>query len=573
MGRGAWRLAWACAIIAMAGCGRGADPPPRPEWTPPEDDGHARLFEREVVTAAPGVHVAIGFGLANVVMLEGEDGVVIVDSTESRSRAEAVRDAFREISTKPVRALVLTHNHADHVFGGLVFTEGRDDIPVYAHETTSALIDEVVSVVSGALYPRSMRQFGQLLPEEMRPHAGIGPDLAYRPDEMALARPTHTLADSMDLEIAGIRLRLIHAPGETPDQVVVWLPDKRVLLAADNIYQAFPNLYAIRGTPYRDVMLWVESLDAMRALGAEVLVPGHTRPVHGAAEVEEVLTAYRDAIQFVHDQTVRGMNKGRTPDALAAELRLPPHLEEHPWLQPRYGTVAWSARAIYAGYLGWFDGDAATLEPLAPDERAFRLAEAMAAGAPLPDQARAALEAGDFAWAAELGAHWRHIEPGSAEAADTLAAAFEGLARAHPSANARNYYLTQAAEARGELVIRGADRAAVPEAFIDSLPIDRFMRAMPVRLKAEEVLDLEQVAVFRFTDLDEAYTVHIRRGIAEVRAEAHPAPDLTVTTTSTTWKRLATGKANPVAAIAARTLRVEGGHLALARFLDHFERD
>jgi len=566
--------ALATALVTASSCGRPAAPPESPPPPPlPSDAERIALFEKGVETVTEGVHVAIGYGLANVVMLEGAGGVVIVDATESRGRAEEVLAAFREITDKPVQALILTHNHADHVFGGLVFTEGREDIPVYAHAATSHHIDEVVSVISHATFVRSMRQFGQLLPPGHAPHAGIGLDLDYRPEEMALARPTHTFEERLDLEIAGIRMELIHAPGETPDQVVVWLPDKRVLLAADNIYEAFPNLYAIRGTAYRDVMLWVASLDTMRALGAEILVPGHTRPVYGAEAVMDTLTAYRDAIQFVHDQTVRGMNHGKTPDELAASLRLPPHLEQHPWLQPHYGTVGWSVRAIYAGYMGWFDGEASTLEPLAPLERSQRFADALAANQPLPVQARGALERGDYAWAAELAAHWRRLEPDNPDAAEVLAESYEALARAHPSANGRNYYRTQAAEVRGEIVIAPADRAAVPEAFIESLPIERFMMAMPVRLKAEEVLDLDQAAQFRFTDIGEDYTIHIRRGVAEVRRGAHPSPDVTVTTTSTTWKRLATGRLNPVQAVVTRAIRIDGGALALSRFLGHFERD
>src|SRR5690606_12671130 len=152
------------------------------------------------------------------------------------------------------------------------------------------------------------------------PHAGIGPGLDYHPEQMALHRPTHTFEDALDLTIAGVDIRLIHAPGETPDQLVVWLPQQRVLIPADNVYQAFPNLYAIRGTAYRDVMQWVESIDIMRDLSPEYLVPCHTRPVYGAEAVMDVLTAYRDAIQFVHDQTVRGLNLGKTPDQLASEI-------------------------------------------------------------------------------------------------------------------------------------------------------------------------------------------------------------------------------------------------------------
>jgi hypothetical protein len=188
---------------------------------------------------------------------------------------------------------------------------------VIAHEKTDALLDEVLDVVSPTIYPRSMRQFGTHLPPTKVPNAGIGPrlDFVEGRNRIALLRPTRSFADALDLEIAGVRLQLRHAPGETEDQILVWLPETRVLLAADNFYRSFPNLYAIRGTPYRDVRRWIASLDAMRALRPAHLVPSHTRPVSGEDAVMRALTDYRDAIQYVHDQTIRWMNAGTSPRA------------------------------------------------------------------------------------------------------------------------------------------------------------------------------------------------------------------------------------------------------------------
>lgn len=562
-------------IVGMlAGCG-GKPPAPATPPPPPSDALrlHTELFKKGVVKVTDGVYAAIGYSLANSILLEGDDGVVIVDTLESSRRAEEVLAAFREVTDKPVKAVILTHNHPDHVYGGTVFTGGDPSIPIYAHASTSEQIDRLVSVINDAIYVRSMRMFGQLLRESGAPNAGIGPGLDYHPETMALARPTHTFEDELEITIAGIHMKLVHAPGETPDHLFVWLPDKKVLLPGDNIYQAFPNLYTIRGTSYRDVMEWVHSLDAMRALAPEFIVPSHTRPISGAREAMDTLTAYRDAIQFVHDQTVRGMNQGRRPGEIAASLRLPKHLEEHPWLQPFYGTVPWSVKGIYDGYLGWFDGNAATLEPLPPAERSQRWADAFTVGKPLGQQAQEALAAGQHAWAAELADHWLRVEPDNTAARDVLAAAFDALGAAHPSANGKNYFFTQSAELRGQLQIHPTDKAALPDAFVDSLPLARFMQALPVRLKAEETLEIDELVAFHFTDVDEHYTVHIRHGVAEVQQRNLDTAALHINTTSTTWKRLATQKLSPAQALLTGELQLEGGVLAIRRFLGYFETD
>lgn len=567
-------MAAAILTSGLAGCGGApvSPPPPRNIDQEAAQTMHRELFRKGVEQVVDGVYVAIGYSLANAIMLEGEDGIVIVDTLESRGRAEEVFAAFRQITDKPVKAVILTHNHADHIFGSAVFTGGDPDIPVYAHASTAEYIAKIVSVVNDATYVRSMRMFGQLLPKADVPHAGIGPGLDFHPDQMALHWPTHTFEDTLEVEAAGIRMQLIHAPGETPDQICVWLPEQKVLLPADNIYQAFPNLYTIRGTEYRDVMEWVRTIDLMRELGAEHLVPSHTRPLSGSEAVAETLTAYRDAIQYVHDQTVRGMNKGKTPGEIAATLRLPPHLESHPWLQPFYGTVAWSAKGIYDGYLGWFDGNAATLDTLPPAERSRKWMEAFASGAPLPEQAASALAAGEFAWAAELADHWLRAEPDNDEARQLLAAAFEGLSRSQTSPNGINYFLTQAAELRGQLDIQPTDKSLIDDGFMDGLPVARFMRALPVRLKAEETFDVDELAQFHFTDTGEFYTVHLRRGVAEVRERRVENPALSVTTTTQTWKRLATNKEGAAQALLTGALTVEGGVLALNRFMGYFER-
>lgn len=551
-------LGWACGT---------PDPvvPPVPRVASALD-----LHTPRVVEVVDGVHVAIGFGLANSILLEGEQGVVIVDAMESGAAARDVLAAFRAITEAPVRALIVTHNHADHVFGSAVMAAG--DVPVYAHATTGHHLDRVVNVMRDVLQVRGVRMFGTALAAGSVQDAAIGPRLRLDLSDIALKWPTHTFEDHHAMTVAGLRIELAHAPGETDDQLFVWLPDRKILLPGDNIYQAFPNLYTIRGTPPRDVLGWVDSLDAMRDLGAEVMIPSHTLPLVGADAIAETLTAYRDGIQYVHDQTVRHMLREATPDELAATIRLPPHLAAHPWLAERYGTVAWSVRSVYDRYLGWFDGDASRLEPVPPAERARRFVDAFAAGTPLPAQARAAAAAGELAWAAELGRLWVQSNPDDGAAKTFLAEVYEARGRDHGNMNARHWYLTTAAELRGTLTVTPRDARDTPPDLVTSLPVEGFMRAMPTRLAAERVLDVDEVIAFDFTDLGETWVLRVRRGVAEMRRRHDEGVTHRIVTDSATWRRVAAGQLSPALAMADGRLRAEGGLVKVARVLSWFER-
>jgi len=241
-----------------------------------------------------------------------------------------------------------------------------------------------------------------------------------------------------------VRMELLHTPGETNDGISVWLPDKRVLLTGDLFLKAFPNLYAIRGAAPRPVPQWIASLTTLIALRAEHVVPGHTRPVAGEANARVALTAYRDGITSIFDQTVEGMKKGERPDELVAHVKLPPHLAASPYLQEYYGTVEWSVRAIYSDRLGWFDGNATHLFPLPESDRAQKIV-ALAGGVPrVLSSARDALVNSDFRWAAELTDCVLAVDAANADAKRLKAQALTELGERQISANARNYYLSVA---------------------------------------------------------------------------------------------------------------------------------
>lgn len=269
-------------------------------------------------------------------MIEGQNGIIIVDCMESHEAADEVMKAFRQYTTKPIVALIYTHFHHDHVGGSHAYLKytNNNQFQVYSHQLTSDILTKFMGKTGTIGQIRAARQFGNYLESSEFINSGIGPCLQFHPDcELSIVYPTVTFNKALEVIIEGIKFHLHHCPGETDDQIVVHLPDLDVLCAADNIYRAFPNLYAIRGTPTRDAYVWAQSLQFMESLQSNYLVPSHTQPITGKEKIKEILNSYRDAILFVHDQTVRYMNKGYFIDDIISKVILPDHLYNHPYLQ------------------------------------------------------------------------------------------------------------------------------------------------------------------------------------------------------------------------------------------------
>lgn len=530
--------------------------------------GHTKEFRQDIIKVTDGVYTAIGYGLANSILIEGKDGIIVVDVMESVEAAMPVKKAFDKITSKPLKALIYTHYHADHVFGASVFT-GNKKVDVYSHEKTLEELDRVTTVTQEVTYKRAMRMFGTFLKEGELENCGIGPFLKFNDrTTMSYIRPDRTFSgDILKVSIAGINLELIHAPGETDDQIVIWIPDKKVLIAADNFYKSFPNLYTIRGTRYRDVLAWVRSLDKMRSLNAEYLVPCHSRPVSGAGKIYEILTNYRDAIQFVHDQTIRGINRGLTPDELVETVKLPQHLADKPYLREYYGTVAWSVRNIHNGYLGWFGGNSTDLNPLPLKERAERFAELAGGKKALLEHAGKAGAEGDHQWVLELTDMLLVLEPDMREAIDLKASSLRRLGLLQGNANARNYYLSQANEAEGNLKLT---KAKIDKDLAHRIPLAAIFNGMSVKLNPEKSADIDKAACFYFPDTKEAYTVHVRRGVAVIEPIFRQKADITITVDSNTWKEIAAKLSNPAVALAKGDVKIEGGIINAVNFLGMF---
>jgi alkyl sulfatase BDS1-like metallo-beta-lactamase superfamily hydrolase len=546
------------------------DPVPDPATAAAQLEQHCeeQIGPPRVEQVADGLWVAIGYDLANTIVIETDDGNVIVDVGMSPERAAETRAAVEAVVPGEVAAVVLTHSHIDHVGGATVWAD--PETPIWA---TNAFTEHLVKQY-GAFAPaetrRGNRQFGVAIDDETLPCSALGrrADVEAALDTGSLM-PTHTFSGFAELQIGGVTIELHEAHGETHDQLYVWLPHLGALLPGDNYYAAFPNLYTIRGTSPRPVDDWIRSLDRMRAHDPEFLVPSHTRPVLGREAVRDALTAYRDAIQTVRDGVVRRANAGADIDQIVDQLDLPPELATRPDLAELYGRVDWSARAIYTSNLGWFDEAS---EDLLPARDAARREVALMGG---PDaligEIERAIGADDPRWAAHLIGKLRSAgNAAHPRYAELTAAVYTALGLAEANTNARGWLLRAAHElGAGE---QPTGSITLNDRLVDQLPVDLVFDVMPSRLIPEAAAGVEMSVAIVFPERQ--FTVTIRRGVAEVFEGAplpgSPALSATITTTEQLWKALVLGTIDPLDAIASGEFEVDDIAGAL-RLLELFE--
>ncbi len=418
----------------------------------PELQAHPEYFTKEIVQLADNVYQAFGFAASNVYMIIGDDGLVIVDTTETTTAAENVLAEFRKITDLPVKTIILTHSHRDHVSGASVFAgDDAPEILASAKPSGDSLIEEGAHPRPiKAQQMRTKRQFGIGLsyPDEIV-GIGVGPgDRPLKGMGAGIMEPTRKIGDAGEtIRVSGVELQLVMAPGETPDHMVVWYPEKKVLISGDNFYRSFPNLYAIRGTEYRDFDTWADTMDLLMSFQPEVLAPGHTKAVFGADVIRASLTDYRDAIRHIVSETRAGMDAGKTIDELAHSVKLPPHLAEKPYLREYYGRVEFAVRAYFVGTMGWFDGNPTSLSPLAPEDEARKLVELVGGADAVMRAITKARADGEHQWALQLVDRLIRAADGEgAEARKVKAEILREHAVAQINCPTRHYYIQSAKE-------------------------------------------------------------------------------------------------------------------------------
>ncbi len=531
-------------------------------------EDHSNQFIKGIYSYENGIHVAIGYGIANSIMVEGDRGNIIIDTTDDISQAKEVLNEFQKINKNPIKAIIYTHNHGDHVFGASEFYNAQEEKPlVIAHSTTAEKVEKILGIINPIITLRSGKMFGTNLDEYELINVGLGPYLSAGRSSPGYIAPSMTFEEELKLEIAGHKVEIYHAPGETDDQLFVWFPELSALMPGDNFYTTFPNLYTIRGTSHRDVIGWVNSIDKMRSLNPEYLFPSHTMPILGD-EIANALIIYRDGMQYVHDQTVRLMNKGMTPDQIVEELDLPKDLKQSPYLAEFYGTVRYSVRSIFNGYLGWFSGDLADLDPLTVNNRSQKISDLAGGNENLFSELARASDADEHQWVLELSNMLISLDYKTEEVGQIRNQSVKQIGIYETNPPKRNYFLSSAKE-----FMEGRDPSIVLSSSdtLYQIPVENFFSILSVRLNPSKVDGELTRGCFLFNN-EKKIQATIRNQILEISNNfAEEDCNFLVATEEIIFKEVLAGIKGPIKTLGSGEMEMKKGNsVAFLTYLSKF---
>lgn len=542
---------------------------------------HARLNARiGLFKVADGIHQLRGFDIANMTLIDGRSGWIVVDPlTSTESAAAALAFARQHLGAKPVSAIVFTHSHIDHFGGVLGVVSAREAadrrVPIIA---PAGFMDEATRenvLVGAAMGRRSSYQFGKDLAPGVTGFvdAGLGRNVAY--GTFGILAPTITIAAGTQEEtIDGVRFVFHDTPGaEAPAELTFLVPEYRAYCGAELVTQTMHNLLPIRGAKVRDALRWSGYLDGALAhvADADVLFMTHTWPAWGA-RAPALLTAHRDTYRYIHDQTVRLLNAGYTIGEVADRVALPASLQTQLGARGYYGDVRHNVRAVYQFYLGAFDGNPAHLDALPPEASAPRYVALMGGAANVVAAAQNAYDEGDYRWAAELLDRVVFAEPGNDAAKQLLARTYEQLGYGAESATWRNAYLTGAHELRNGPPARGVDRRAFL-ALLAETPVERFLEAMAAGLDGPAAEGKDFTVNLVLSDTRESFVLWIENAVLHHRAgPPTPDADATLTLTKQVFIRMMAGDAGVKDLLFGKEVRITGSRIDLLRFFSLIDK-
>lgn len=519
---------------------------------------HTGQFERAVHKVRDGVWSVVGNGLSNQNVVEGPEGLIVIDTGESIQEMQWALDAIGEHTDAPVVAVIYSHSH---YVGGTEAVEGAGAaVPVWGHERIMVNRERTGVELSASATRGAVHQFGLLLDAEGPDgliNVGLGQSFRradHAPHTVGFVPPTEIVSGPVTTTIAGLTVEMTPAPSDADDSLTIWFPE--LATCVNNI--AWPvlfNVFAIRGEEYRDPRILLDGLDHLVSLGAEHLVGTHGLPMSGAAEIAREVTLDRDSIQFLWDQTVRGTNKDLTVAELAAFVQLPEVYDDGALTRQRYGIAEHHVRQIHDGIVGWFDGDESQLFPLPPADRSARLVAGFGGADQVRAQVRSAIDGDDLRWAIEMGTWLTRRDDAEAVDRALLGEGLRAIGQRTTAANIRNWCITRARELDGTLPLdrmrvhvfgRNAVLAAAPATTV---------HALRVLVDPDVAAGIDDELRWRFADGATA-GLRVRHHVA-VPTDGSAA-DLELALDLETWAEICSGRTAVAAAIDDGRAAIDG---------------
>jgi alkyl sulfatase BDS1-like metallo-beta-lactamase superfamily hydrolase len=559
----AGRVVWSMADYGFLGGDKAPDTVNPSLWRQSQLNCRHGLYE-----VVAGIYQIRGFDISNMTLIEGETGVIVIDPLVTVEVARAgIALYFAHRGNRPVKAVIYTHSHTDHWGGvkGIIAQEEADSgrVPVIAPQGFVEAIAQENVLAGTAMVRRAQYQFGVLLPKgaQGQVDAGLGKTLSS--GTVTLIAPTDLI--SRDLEertVDGVKIVFLMAPdSEAPAEMHMFYPGFGCLNMAENTVRNFHNLLPFRGAEVRDARAWSRYIDiALWTFGdvSDVLIGQHHWPLWGRQAIKGYLGKQRDLYKYVHDQTLRLINHGHTPNEIAELLELPDSLAHEWYARGYYGTVRHNAKAIYQKYLGWYDGNPAHLDPLPPTAAAKKFVEYFGGFDVALRRAREDYNKGEYRWVAEIANHLVFADPSNQEARQLAADTYEQLGYLSEAATWRNSYLFAAHEIRSGMP-RVASRGGVAPDALAALPLDVFFDLLAVRLNGPKARGKRAVLNWVFSDTGQIFALNLENAALTHRSGARAADaDATLTLTRKTLNAIMSLRSTFPQAVADGSITIEG---------------
>jgi alkyl sulfatase BDS1-like metallo-beta-lactamase superfamily hydrolase len=449
-----------------------------------------------------GVYQIRNLDLSNMTIMEGKEGITVIDPLVSAETAKVGMDLYyKNRGKRPVVAVIYTHSHVDH-YGGVRGVIDEADVKsgkvkVYA---PAGFMKEAVSeniMAGNAMSRRASYMYGNLLKPDAKGQVGAGLGTTTSAGTVTLIEPTNYITHTGQKEVIdGLTYDFMMAPGsEAPSEMLWYVEEKGMIEAAEDVTHTLHNTYSLRGAKIRDPLAWSKYInDVIGRWGgkANIIIAQHHWPTWGNENVVKLMKSQRDMYRYINDQTLRMANQGLTRDEIAANFKLPSGLEKSWASRGYYGSVSHDVKATYVFYLGWFNGNPATLNELPPVDAAKKYVDYMGGADAIMQKAKTDYAQGNYRWVAQVTNNIVFADPSNREARNLEADALEQMGYQAESGPWRNFYLTGAQELRNGVVKGATPNTASPDT-VKAMSPEMFFDYLAVHINGEKAANAQAV--------------------------------------------------------------------------------
>lgn len=528
-----------------------------------------------------GVYQIRNLDLSNMTIMEGKEGITVIDPLVSAETAKVGMDLYyKNRGKKPVVAVIYTHSHVDH-YGGVRGVADEADVKsgkvkVYA---PAGFMKEAVSeniMAGNAMSRRASYMYGNLLKPDAKGQVGAGLGTTTSAGTVTLIEPTNYITHTGQKEVIdGLTYDFMMAPGsEAPSEMLWYVEEKGMIEAAEDVTHTLHNTYSLRGAKIRDPLAWSKYInDVIGRWGgkASIIIAQHHWPTWGNENVVKLMKSQRDMYRYINDQTLRMANQGLTRDEIAANFKLPSGLEKSWASRGYYGSVSHDVKATYVFYLGWFNGNPATLNELPPVDAAKKYVDYMGGADAIMQKAKADYAQGNYRWVAQVTNNIVFADPSNKEARNLEADALEQMGYQAESGPWRNFYLTGAQELRNGVVKGATPNTASPDT-VKAMSPEMFFDYLAVHINGEKAANAQAVFNVDLGADGGKYKLELENGVLNHSADTQAShADASITLNRATLNKIILKEESLKQAEEKGEVQITGNHAKLDEFVGYLD--